>query len=799
MHKKAAFLIVLFLIVSLQILGQTIATSWDAKPWNAFWIKPGTGGDAAAFGVHQFRKSFTLESLPQAFMVHVSADQRYELYVNGKRASVGPARRDLFHWKYETVDLAPLLKTGKNVLAARIWNFGKYTAQGEMSGGNAVFILQGNGPTEELANTNETWKWQENKAYSPIDISWDIMPFYYVVGPGEQVDGSRFLWQWENLDYDDSDWFPAGKGPKGAPRKVNDSGKYMLVPSDIPPMEYKIERIPMLRTSTWKGIPKGFPAQAQPFQISANRKDTFLLDQTYLTNAYPELTVSGGKGAKITLRYAEALFEQDQPDAKNPKKRKYKGNRNEVAGKYFIGNLDVFLPDGGENRTFRPLWFRTWRYIQLIVETADQPLEIVDIRGEFTGFPLQEKGKFSSDQKWLEPIVQTGIRTARLCAHETYFDCPYYEQLQYVGDTRIQALASYYTFGEDRLAKQAIRALYQSRQPEGFTASRYPTKDFQIIPTFSLLWIGLLHDFWRYRDDMAFVKEMLPGTRTVLDFFAGYQRTDGTLKPVPWWNFTDWAGDFKRGVAPAGEDGRSAMMDLFHLHALQMAAAMEQDLGNTFLAQSLKERSNKVSEAIQRFYFDEKTGLYADDSAKTRFSQHVNTMAVLTDVCPKGLQTNLMQRTLTDKNMTACTIYFKYYLHLAAVKAGLGNEYLNWLDEWKNQLALGLTTWAEDPEPTRSDCHAWGCSPNIEFFRTVLGVDSDAPGFAKVLIQPHLGNLKQAEGKIPHPKGTIEVKYNLTKKGLTAEITLPDGLTGRLIWRGQEFGLKAGRQQINAL
>ena len=78
-------------------------------------------------------------------------------------------------------------------------------------------------------------------------------------------------------------------------------------------------------------------------------------------------------------------------------------------------------------------------------------------------------------------------------------------------------------------------------------------------------------------------------------------------------------------------------------------------------------------------------------------------------------------------------------------------------------MALGLTTWAEQPEPSRSDCHAWSASPNVEFFRTLLGIESQAPGFKEVRIAPALGELKEVSGKIPHPKGFVSVSYQIKK------------------------------------
>ena len=108
-------------------------------------------------------------------------------------------------------------------------------------------------------------------------------------------------------------------------------------------------------------------------------------------------------------------------------------------------------------------------------------------------------------------------------------DTPYWERMQYIGDTRIQALISYNVAGDDRLARQAIQAFNDSRIADGITRSRYPSSVTQIIPTFSLLWIGMVHDFWQYRGDDAFVKAQIPGTRTVLDWFLDRQRPDGLM------------------------------------------------------------------------------------------------------------------------------------------------------------------------------------------------------------------------------------------------------------------------------
>ena len=111
---------------------------------------------------------------------------------------------------------------------------------------------------------------------------------------------------------------------------------------------------------------------------------------------------------------------------------------------------------------------------------------------------------------------------------------------------------------------------------------------------------------------------------------------------------------------------------------------------------------------------------------------------------------------------------------------------------------MGLTTWAEksDVNTSRSDCHAWGASPNIEFFRTILGIDSDAPGFAKIRIEPHLGDLKTIGGEMPHPSGKVKVEYTENGGHINAQINLPEKTTGKFVWKGRSYPLKAGSNVI---
>jgi alpha-L-rhamnosidase len=146
--------------------------------------------------------------------------------------------------------------------------------------------------------------------------------------------------------------------------------------------------------------------------------------------------------------------------------------------------------------------------------------------------------------------------------------------------------------------------------------------------------------------------------------------------------------------------------------------------------------------------------------------------------------------------MTAATYYFRFYLARAAEHAGIGDEYLKLLGPWREMVGLGLTTWAESPEPTRSDSHAWSAHPNYDLLTIVAGIRPAKPGFASVMIEPHLGALKQLKAAMPIPQGMVEVEYQRTAAGLDATVKLPEGVSGELKWKGRAIAVKAGGQTV---
>ncbi len=212
---RSTIILAVGMLLPVVMRAQAINPTLLQNPWQAQWITgPGastnpyvTAADLTLkeYGVYKFRKNIPLAAKPASFIVHVSADNRYKLYVNGKQVSQGPARGDLYFWNFETVDLAPYLQAGNNAIAALVWNEGKGKPEAQISYLTA-FILQGNGEAEAAINTDSSWKSTRDSSYHPLPVR---VPGYYVAGPAELDNMHYRVKGWEQTNYNDSSWHNA--------------------------------------------------------------------------------------------------------------------------------------------------------------------------------------------------------------------------------------------------------------------------------------------------------------------------------------------------------------------------------------------------------------------------------------------------------------------------------------------------------------------------------------------------------------------------------------------------------------
>lgn len=792
---KKTIITFMTLICGLLISAQNTA---DINPklleelWSAKWVThPDITGDEV--GVYLFKKVLTFETAPKDYVINISADNRYVLYINGKVVARGPARSDLNRWLFETINIAPYLNDGDNHIAAKVWNMAQLKPTAQMSLKTGL-IIQGNTEHEQEINTNKTWRVSIDKAYNFYSIK--HLRRFYASGPGEKFNGNLHPWNWKILGNEVA-WKQVKEGKNGMPMNyyniTGKTDKQLLCPRSIPMLETKKQQFSVVRRMEGVKNAGDLITGNKPVKIPANTRAIILLDQGHLTNAYPQLQYSKGAKSNIKVSYAESLFVP-----KDGKPTFNKGNRDEVDGKVMWGNYDIIEVDGGDSRLFEPLWWRCFRYVELEITTDEEPLILEAFNSEFTGYPLELKSNFKSNNARLRDIFDVAWRTQRLCSGEIFFDCPYYEQLQYTGDTRIQGLNTAYASGDTRLWKDAIQDYYDSRLPFGLTQSRYPSSTQQIIAPFSLVWITMVNDYMMHCEDDQFIEKMVPAILDILNWYDARVADNGMLGRLESWLFVDWVDEWKTGYPPSTKEKQySSVIGMQYVYTIHKAMEIFDAYGMSGLKAKWAQKAEVTQKSIIENCWDSQKQLLADTPEKNTFSQHANVLAVLSNSFESIKQKELMQRVFSDKDIAQTSYYFNFYKIAALKKVDLGDLYLSTLDVLSGLIDNGLTTFPEKADPTRSDCHAWSASPLYYYLSLVCGIESDAPGFNSVRIEPHLGDLDWVNGSMPHALGEIKVNLKKTKKkGLVGSVFLPENLTGTYIKNGKQISLKSGENQI---
>ena len=212
--------------------------------WKAAWVTHPTAPLREPLVLH-FRRTLDLPSVPAAYMVRVSADNRFILLVNGHRVGDGPARGDLNHWRYERFDLAPYLQPGHNLITATVWNFGIYAPVAQMSDRTA-FLLESEATGSTGISTPDGWLVEEESGHRPLDRSTVTIKTYFASGPGEEIDASKYDWNW-NTETPGPNWAPAASPMRDSifpgtnhahSADTTGDNPWGLIPDELPHMEY---------------------------------------------------------------------------------------------------------------------------------------------------------------------------------------------------------------------------------------------------------------------------------------------------------------------------------------------------------------------------------------------------------------------------------------------------------------------------------------------------------------------------------------------------------------------------------
>lgn len=786
-------------------------------------VAPPERSSPSHYQVRRFRREFELRATEgvaegMSAVVHVSADSRFLFYCNGQLIGRGPAKGDIHHHFYDTFDLSPYLRAGRNVLAALVLDMSRVAHRPHFLGAPCSvmtyaggFVLDGSvtGPDAEIdlgTKADGSWQVAIDRAHRFQNLN---TKFEGYLGYFEERVDAELPADWLDADADSEGWEPA-TALYVAERKEerrDPTSPYGLIPRLIP----QLEEGPAQRfvagfrpgggdlPEGWRPLIGAGGRAGEPtrgVRLEPGQTVEVILDTGKLTTGYPRVDIVGGKGAEVRLTYAEALrLPWDTPGARLMGRKQDLAN---LASHYADGDTgwtfdrrgqiqgwcDVWHPAGIE-ATFEPLHWRAFRFIGLTIKVGDEPLHLTGLAHRFSAYPYEVKADFDCSDPALTAIWHAGVHTMRLCSHETFEDCPHYEQMQYAGDTMITSYLGMLTSGDYRLSKQALLHFDWSRITDGLTASRYPSRLLQVIPSWSLHWITSVRDYGLCSGDLDLVKELLPGMRAVLDWFRRHTNDQGLPEKLPYWNITDWCPWWPRGVVPGADTGPTCIISAQFIQALAEVAQMCEWLQLDDEALHLASEAASLRPILHETFWSEEEGLYFDRPGGPEVSQYGNAWAVACGAADDAAKQRLPQRFPHDAKLAPGSFFYWHTAFKAMRALGTYDTMPDHLGPWHESVGLGLDTFVEENSYWRSLCHAWSAHPIFEFLHQVLGVQSTAPGFAALRVQPRRCGLDWARGNVCTPRGPVQVDW-LIEDGIfrlrldapadtPVEIELPDG------------------------
>lgn len=291
-----------------QELNVTVPTYVRSEKWNASWIVD-PEVPVSEYSLTLYRRTFELAEQPDSFIIHITADNRYRLFVNNNPVCYGPQLGDMRHWHYETINIASWLKSGKNIVAVEVTNFGPNRFYGLISVRTGL-LIQGFSERESVVNTHDKgWKSYHVKGFTEVPVNWmygvDVVGGFFASNHGEQLQAASYPWGWKTLEFDDTEW----KGVRwNGPASSNGGGfAWLLTPRTTPLQTDSIDRFTSVARMHNLTTKLSFSSKPSPVNIPANTTCSFMIDQKHLTIGYPELWVSGGKDAEVKITYAENL------------------------------------------------------------------------------------------------------------------------------------------------------------------------------------------------------------------------------------------------------------------------------------------------------------------------------------------------------------------------------------------------------------------------------------------------------------------------------------------------------------
>jgi hypothetical protein len=702
-----------------------------------------------------FRKIFELPKRPAQATLSLFADARYVLWVNGTYVDRGPARFQPNGPQYDVFDLAPHLQAGRNAVVVLV--------VGNLSGGKIMRHRPGltarlESAGRELLRTDPSWKWSTATRYRKIAASWPDFGETLVDTRAEDGD-------WTQSTYDDAAWKPC------APIAADSWGALTR------------RNIPLLRE---QAVPVNLEGGVVlPVTLDAGQSVKF--DARRIVQAYPVLEFTAEAGTELSL------------------------------APYGVS----YLARPGPQRHFT-LDTRGITRGSLTVKTG---------RITLTGFKLVERlypfdrvGSFRSNDAFLNKLWALCARSVEVLSEDAYVDCADRERVEWMDcdppawDMTRVAMAAAGTdgkpvFSDARLLGAMIRRTALTVQPEGWVKAHTCSDRFDIHAKMEdrcAEWVAGARRYYEATGDTALVREIWPAVTAQMEFFLKLRTERGLVRARDW---VVWGN-------PVGyATGEGTTLNVFAQRSLVDAALLAQAIGEKNDAAKFRQAAAELANAINTVLWDEASGGYfsgyftdADLSqalaGKHRFEKqaaarlvalprvdnriaptlHSNLFALDRGVVPPERQARVLANVIAQSaTLKGGEVMVYHYLaqQLYALDRPESDQRVLalWRDNWGPMVDYpAQCSWEGlGKKPGSSDAHIYGLFPGAHLSRSVLGVRRDEPVAAKqIVIEPHLGDLTQAEGTVVTEFGLVPVSWQSAGANLEFSFTVPEGVTARL-------------------
>jgi hypothetical protein len=720
------------------------------------------------------RREFELSAVPPRAVVLVTAGSLYRLAINGRTVGRGPNPSDPSRYYYDMHDVAEYLRPGRNAVAVACYNYGPETRGilGRNWGrGGLLLELRERPDGKVLLRTDGSWRviqapeWDQN---APINCTL-LADYKEIIDTRLRIEG------WELAGFDDSEWL--------APD--------VLGPHPMEPYTTLVEReIPFLTsdrllpvsaywdsasvTYAWRddwevyhdqrlvpGTPE-FGAE-KPVEVMQTHPDftpALLLDFGRLVSGTPRIEVRNSAGGTVDVLYGEGLH---------------------------LTRVGRFLLRGGP-QTLEPYNRRTFRYMKLLFPELPGRLELERVSVEQRTYPVQYVGHFECSDPLLNRIWETGRYTMQMSMLDHFVDCPWRERTIYGGDVYPENLIAHYAFGDPRLNRKTLRQMFAIQYPEGALP---PYGPYRGCDSFYPSWSGFFGlaflDHYALTGDAAFLHELWGGLQRLLDWTL--EQLGRNARPL--------IGDPQRGGSfdhwmASEKTNYTAWSNFPFVVLLERAAALARELGEDEQADRYADGRNRMATALRQQLTPD-TGLFEPflQPDGRRPSQYDNGLLLWSGILTQEEADRVAERLTSDEVAPIGSPFHGLFVTEGLVRYGHGRQALEFMREyWGEMLERGATTFWEHftldsppglvPSRGVSLCHGWSAGPTYWLPARILGVTPGAPGFSRVSIRPHLADLDHARGRVPTPRGVVNVSWERSSEGFGIEVDLPEECEAQL-------------------